>query len=236
MRLIIHLALTDFKIIFRDKFFRIFLLLPVILFALIVWALPSLINEYEFLIPFLPLFIAIGVIENTQMFCFICTMVLIDEKETNVSKVYGVVPITKTQFILSRMLLPFLFTVLLNILLFIIQPFYDISLSDVLLISFLAAMVVPAYVFAINSFAKNRMQGMVYIKAFNMLVILPIAAFFVPENITYAFSILPTHWIFLSVEYSTKNISIFAPFLIGFMFLLGLIAFFTKKFLKIHFL
>jgi fluoroquinolone transport system permease protein len=235
MKQLMLFATTDFKLIFRDPSLRVFLVLPAILFALIIWTVPSLIENYDFLIPYLPVFLAIAVIENTQMFCFISSMVLIDEKETDVAKVYGIVPLTKSQFILSRMLIPFLFTTMLNVLLLAIQPFYQIGFGDNLIISFLAAMVVPVYVLAINSIVKNRMQGMVYIKAFNMIVILPIAAFFIPDNLQYLFGVLPTHWIFLSVENLSNGLNIATPAMIGFVFITGLLWFFAQRFFKVHF-
>ncbi|WP_025865682.1 hypothetical protein [Prolixibacter bellariivorans] len=122
MKKILRLALIDFKIIFRDPSLRVFLVLPVILFVLIVWLVPYLVAKYEFLVPYLSLMLVGAVIENTQMYSFISSMVLIDEKETNVAKTYGVVPLTKRQYILSRMLIPYLFTVALNVILFWVQP------------------------------------------------------------------------------------------------------------------
>lgn len=235
MKKIIRLALIDFKLIFRDPSLRTFLFFPIILICLIIWALPVLITKYEFLIPYLPIFLVVAVIENTQMFCFISSMVLIDEKESDVAKVYGVVPFTKWQFIISRFLIPYSFTVLLNFILFNIQPFYTISLSSNLAISLLTGLIVPIYVLSINAIVKNRMQGMVYIKALNMLVLIPIAAFFVPDKFKPLFGFFPTHWIFQSVENVTKGLSIASMSIVGFIFLGLLLFFVSKQFIKKHF-
>lgn len=235
MHKITKLALTDFKIIFRDPSLKSFLVLPVLLFALILWLVPYLVSEYDFLIPYLPLFLVIAVIENTQMFCFISSMVLIDEKESEVAKVYGIVPLTKFEYLVSRFLIPYFFTVLLNVILFIVQPFFTISLGDNLLISLLAALVVPVYVMGINAIVQNRMQGMVYIKAFNMLVLLPVAAFFVPEKIKHFFGILPTHWIFQSIEMLTQDSSIGFMVGIGFLFFAALLWYTAGLFIRRHF-
>ena len=235
MHKITKLALTDFKIIFRDPSLKSFLVLPVLLFALILWLVPYLVSEYDFLVPYLPLFLVIAVIENTQMFCFISSMVLIDEKESEVAKVYGIVPLTKLEYLVSRFLIPYFFTVLLNVILFIVQPFFTISLGDNLLISLLAALVVPVYVMGINVIVQNRMQGMVYIKAFNMLVLLPVAAFFVPENIKHFFGILPTHWIFQSIEMLAQDDSIWFMAGIGFLFFAALLWYTSGLFIKRHF-
>ncbi|MCB0475790.1 MAG: hypothetical protein KDC69_08940 [Flavobacteriaceae bacterium] len=229
------LALTDFKIIFRDSSLKSFLFLPVILFVLIIWVVPNLVEKYDFLLPYLPLFLVVAVIENTQMFCFISSMVLIDEKETDVAKIYGVVPLSNVQFIVSRFLLPYFFTVGLNIVLFLVQPFYALDIGTVLIISFLAALVVPAYVLGINAIVENRLQGMVYIKAFNMLVLVPVAAFFVPDNIKHLFGIFPTHWIFQSVVAATQGLSIAWFSTIGFLFFTALIWGVSKLFIRVHF-
>lgn len=235
MKKIIRLALIDFKLIFRDPSLRTFLFFPIILICLIIWALPVLVTKYEFLIPYLPIFLVVAVIENTQMFCFISSMVLIDEKESDVAKVYGVVPFTKWQFIISRFLIPYSFTVLLNFILFNIQPFYTISLSSNLAISLLTGLIVPIYVLSINAIVKDRMQGMVYIKAFNMLVLIPIAAFFVPDKFKHLFGFFPTHWIFQSVENVTKGMSIASMSIVGFIFFGLLLFFVSKQFIKKHF-
>jgi fluoroquinolone transport system permease protein len=235
MKKIIKLALIDFKLIFRDPSLRTFLFFPIILISLIIWALPVLVTNHKFLLPYLPVFLVVAVIENTQMFCFISSMVLIDEKESDVAKVYGIVPFTKWQFVVSRFLIPYFFTVLLNFILFNIQPFYTITLSNNLAVSLLTALIVPIYVLSINSIVKNRMQGMVYIKAFNMLVLIPIAAFFVPEKFKHFFGIFPTHWIFQSVDNVTKGVSITTISIIGFLFLGLLLLFVSKQFIKKHF-
>jgi len=235
MKKVLKLAITDFKLIFRDPSLRAFLFLPLILIILIVWVLPSLVEEYDFLIPFLPVFIIVAAIENTQMFSFICSMILIDEKETDVAKVYSIVPLTKFQYIISRFLIPYSFTVALNIILFLVQPFYAIGLGDNLVISFLTALIVPLYVLSINAMVKNRMQGMVYIKAFNMIVLIPIVAFFVPEKIKHVFGVLPTHWIFQSIDNLTNQLSIIRLSTIGFSFLGVLLWMASKQFIRKHF-
>lgn len=235
MKKIIKLALTDFKIIFRDPSLKGFLFLPVVLFALIVWAVPALADKYEGLAPYLSLILVVAVIENTQTFSFISSMVLIDEKETNVAKVYGVVPLSKVDYIVSRFLIPYVFTVILNVILFIVQPFFTIGFGSNVLISLLAALVVPVYALAINSIVTNRMQGMVYIKAFNMLVLLPIAAFFVPERLTHLFGLLPTHWIFQSVNQATQGLPSALYLGFGYVFFAALTFVVSKIFIRKHF-
>ncbi|MDO5970268.1 ABC transporter permease [Flavivirga aquimarina] len=236
MKKIINLAITDFKIVFRDPSLKSFFFLPIVLFVLIIWGVPFLVEKYDFLQPYIPLFLIIAVIENTQLYCFVSSMVLIDEKETDVAKVYGVIPFSKTEYLISRFLIPFFFTVLLNVILLFVQPFYEIGILVNILVSLLAAAVVPLYAMAINSIVQNRMQGMVYIKAFNMLVLIPVAAFFVPESIKHVFGILPTHWIFQSIDNLANGCETGFMLGIGFLLYAILIWMVSKVFVRRHFI
>ena len=96
-------------------------------------------------------------------------------------------------------------------------------------------MIVPVYVIGITNFAKNRMEGMVWIKVFNVLVIIPVAAFFIPGPFQYLFGIFPTHWVFQGMY----NIIEFNPYLsqlgLGFIYLGFLLYFVTQQFSKKHF-
>ena len=235
MNKILKLAFTDFKIIFRDATLKAFLFLPLLLFALIIWGVPALVDKYAFLTPYLPLILGFTAVENTQAFCFISSMVLIDEKETNVAKVYGVIPLSKVEYLISRFLIPYVFTFVLNVALLMVQPFFHIGLGVNVLIAMLTALVVPVYVLGINSIVKNRMEGMVYFKAFNMMVLLPLAASFVPENFKHLFGILPTHWVFQCVENAAHGFPIGIPLAMGFFCLSSLLIVVSRLFMRKHF-
>lgn len=236
MKKILKLAFTDFKLIFRDPSLSAFFVLPFILYALLIWFVPGLVERYDVLIPYIPLFLVIGIVENTQVFCFISSMVLIEEKEANVAMLYGIIPINSIQYLLSRFIFPFFITVLLNVGLIAVQPLYDISWTQNIILSLLTALIVPAYVLGINSIVENRMQGMIAIKAFNMIVLVPIASFFVPDGFVHLFGFLPTHWVFQSIIAVIDGNSILLTEVISVLYLSGLIIWFSWKFIKNHFI
>lgn len=93
------LAINDFQLIFREPSLRSFLVLPILLFALVMWFIPYLVHTYDFLVPYIPVMLVVCVIEVTQTFSFISSMVLIEEKETLVAKTYGIVPVSKIGFL-----------------------------------------------------------------------------------------------------------------------------------------
>lgn len=236
MKKVIILAISDFKLIFRDSSLRTFLVFPFILLGAFVWFLPNLVDKYALLKPYSSIFLMIGVIENTQLFSFISSMVLIDEKETDVAKVYGVVPLSKIQYIISRLIIPFLITVILNVILLKVQSLYPVKWIPNLTISILTALVVPVFVLGMNTLAKNRMQGMIYFKALNIIALLPLAVYFLPEKFKYVFSVIPTHWIFQSIQNTSQDLSITKSVMVGFVFFILLLILVSKKFINKHFI
>lgn len=235
MNQLIKLSINDFKLIFRDPTLRIFLLLPILFFVLTLWFLPNLVEQYEAIIPYLPLIVIFAMVENTQGFCFLCTMVFVDEKETNVAKVYGVLPVGKKAFILSRLVIPYLLTLFLNALFLYLQAFFEISFFYVIMIPALFALLVPAYVLIINVIVKNRMEGMMYIKVLNIFVLIPFAAFFVPDTFKHGFGLFPTHWLFQGTENLLLDKNPLLFLFLGFILLMILLWYFTNRFVKIHF-
>ncbi|PHN02302.1 hypothetical protein [Flavilitoribacter nigricans] len=235
MSRLLQLSVTDFKLIFREPSLRAFFILPFILFVVFLWFFPMLVDRYDFLQPYVPLILMVGVIENTQLFSFISSMVLIDEKESNVAVNYGIVPIGPNAFVFSRLILPYLITVALNLIFLAWQPFYDFPFGQELLLSVVVSLVVPVYVLALNALVDNRMKGMIYIKAFNMIVLVPLAAFFVPAAYRHLFGLLPTHWIFQGIQEMTEGQSGAMYLTIGLVYLALLLVVATKKFLAYHF-
>lgn len=235
MQKIIKLALTDFKLIFRDPSLRAFLIFPIVLLAVFGWLLPMLVEKYEVITPYIPVLLSMGVLTSTQMFNFISSMVLIDEKETEVAKIYGVVPLTKWQYLLSRFLLPYGITALVTAILLYVQPFYNVGFTNTLLISLLTSMMVPLYVMTMNIMVQNRMQGMVYLKALNLIILIPVVAFFVPTEFKHLFGIFPSHWIFQSIAHIAQEISIGWIVSIGLVYFIILLWYVSKSFIRKQF-
>ncbi|NQV02237.1 MAG: ABC transporter permease [Bacteroidia bacterium] len=190
------IIISDFKLIFRDPTLKIFLFLPILIFVVIDLLIPMLVERFPVTNDFVSFILIVATVEVTQMFGLIYSLVLIDEKETEVSKIYGVLPVSQRSFILSRFLVPVLITIMVSWLLLITQPFYDLSLYTTLLFSILAGLIVPVYALGVSILSKNRLEGMVWIKVFNVIVVVPVAAFFLPAVYSWFFVLFPTHWAF----------------------------------------
>ncbi len=228
--------MTDFKLIYRDKSLRTFLFLPLLILLVVYVGLPYFIEQYpavnDYLIPIL----IVCSIETTQLFCFLYAMIFIEEKETKTNTVYGIIPVSLTKMLISRFALPVVLTAVLNFALLMIQPFFELDVINSLIYSFVSALIVPLYAIGVSIFSKNKMQGLVWVKAFNIVVILPIVYLIIDPSWKVIFTIFPTFWLFKSLEsiitdQSNFSLSIF----IAFVFMVSLLFFAIKLFQRKHY-
>lgn len=235
MRQILKISNADFWLIFRDPSLKTFLFLPLLIFVVIIWALPALIKSFPIVGEYTKYIVLVSTIQLTQMFGFIYGMMLVDEKETGVAKVYGIIPVNKIRFILGRFIFPMAITILLTWLLLLVQPFYNLAVLSCLLFALLSGLLVPVYAITISLLSKTRIEALVWVKAINFLVVLPILAFFVPDGMKYFFGIFPTFWMYLGLEQLITDQYYWVSFFIGTFFLLLLIILCSRQFSNKHY-
>jgi len=228
-------SLNDFKLVFRDSSLRIFWIMPFMILMMINLLLPYLCEQYPVIKEYVPYVLMMSILQTANMFSFIYSLVLIDEKDTQVAKVYGVMPVSHFAFTITRMLVPFLMSVGFSILILYTQPFYQMSFGAIVNLSILSGLMAPIIAIAIAILSKNKMDGMTWNKFFGLPISLPILAFFVPVAYQSFFGILPTHWLFQSFDNVLTFESYWFNFFIGIIFSILLISALTYKFIRVHF-
>ncbi len=235
MNLLLKLSGNDFKLIFRDASLRFFLALPLLIFLVINYFVPYLITEFPVVKDYLPYIFIAATIQIVQMFGFIYAMVFIDEKDTQVAKVYGILPVNKSGFTFGRLAIPIAISILVTYLLLVLQPFYSFSFEQKLGATFLIAILSVAYPLMIAILSTNKMEGMTWVKGLNIIVILPLATYFVPTTYSYFFAIFPTYWLFEFIKEMIEGSFSVIHFVISALYL-GLVVFFSMSFfVKRHF-
>lgn len=234
MNTLLPLSISDFKLVFRDSSLRIFLVMPLLIFLVVLLAMPYFIEQYDNALAFLSIVLMGASVQTSIMFGFIYSMVLINEKDLHVAKVYGILPVSKTGFTLSRLVLPFLMACVMTFLLLFIQPFYEFNLLAVVVISVLCGLMAPLLTLLVAIFSKNKMEGMTWFKLINLLVSLPLASFFIPKYASL-FGVLPSYWAFQSLHFMIEGLEPTWTLATGFTFTLLLLVVLVKRFTKVHF-
>lgn len=229
----VGILVSDFKLVFRDASLRLFLFIPLLILLVINPLLPALIERFPIISAYVPYVLMGALVQASIMFGFIYAMVFIEEKETAVASVYGVLPVSKKGFVLMRLLLGVVISISMAWLVLVVQPFYKFSVIQGLGISFLAGLIAPMLALLVALLSKNKMEGMTWFKGINIFVSLPLLAYFVPDSYAWLFGILPAYWPY-EVLMQVILVSDFShEFLIGFGYaaflLMILIHLFTRK-------
>lgn len=235
MKTLIKVAVNDFRLVFRDNSLKIFLALPVFVFPAIRYGLPYVTESYEFLKDYINVFMMFAIMQGSVAFGFIYSMVLVDEKDTNVAKVYGILPVSNFWFVFFRLIPPFLLATAVTFLLLLFQTFYSLTIVANLLISALAGLQTPIMILFISIVSKNKIEAMTWQKLFSIPLYLPIFSFFVPIAISYIFAIFPTFWIYQSFDSLLRTENFLGYAVSGFIYNILLIAILIKKFTQNHF-
>lgn len=235
MKTLLKVAINDFKLVFRDASLNFFFIFPIINLFVVRYGLPYVVENVPVLADYVPILIMFLANQASLIFGFIYSMVLIDEKDTNVAKVYGILPVSKFWFAIFRLIPPFLLSTIATFLMIIVQPYFEIPIAVNLFFAVLAGLIAPIMILFIALMAKNKLEGMTWQKLFNIPIMLPVLAFFVPAAFSFLFGFLPTHWSYQGFNNLVNGESYFRHLLAGYILSGLLIVFLARKFSQDHF-
>lgn len=232
---LVKVAGNDFRLVFRDNSLKIFLVLPLFNLIVIRCAVPYLAGVYPILADYINVILMLATMQGATAFGFIYSMVLIDEKDTQVAKVYGVLPVSKFWFAAFRLLPPFFLAVLMTFLLLLVEPFYGLPIISTLALSTLAGLVAPMMILLTAIVAKNKIEAMTWQKLFNIPLFLPVLFLFIPVPVSLVFALSPTYWAFQGLQGLIEGKSFWGYILIGLAHSVLLLALLVKRFTGSHF-
>lgn len=235
MEKLIKVAINDFKLVFRDNSLNFFFIFPILNLLVVRYGFPFVVGKFDVLEDYVPILVMFIANQGALIFGFIYSMVLIDENDTNVAKVYGVLPISQFWFVIVRLIAPFLFSTIATVLIFFVEPYFHLSIGINLIYSALCGLIAPVMVLFVATMSKNKLEGMTWQKLFNLPVTLPVLTFFVPTTFSFIFAFLPTFWAYRGFDNLVKGESYEIYLIVGFIFNFLLIASMAKRFSKTHF-
>lgn len=235
MKKLINVAANDFRLVFRDNSLKFFIVLPLLNLPVIRYGVPYVAEIYEVLQDYIAVILMMATMQGSIAFGFIYSMVLVDEKDTQVAKVYGVLPVSKFWFTVFRLIPPFFLATLATFLLLLVEPFYDLPVISGFAYSALAGMVAPLMILLTAIVASNKIEAMTWQKLFNIPLYLPILAFYVPVSFSVVFAVSPTFWAYQGFSFLIEGGNFWFYILIGFTHNILLLVLMVKSFTKSHF-
>ena len=233
--MLFKVAFNDFRLVFRDNSLKIFILLPLLILLVIRYGVPYVAGVYAGLQSYVFVILMLATLQGAIAFGFIYSMVLVDEKDSGVAKVYGILPVSKFWFVAFRLIPPFILAQLSTVALLSVEPFYHLPLLSVLVYSALAGLVAPLMALFVAAAAENKIEAMTWQKIFNLPLFLPVFAFFIPASFTFVFAIFPTFWTYQGFNLLIEGKNAAGYLLIGFVYNISLILLMIKRFIGEHF-
>lgn len=194
MQKALTLLKQDLRISWRDTSTRVFLLIPLVLFALVNLGGPALLEAFPEAVDYAPPFLLILALQGGIMFGFISGFLLLDEKDQDLLSVYRILPLPIMQFLAMRMLFPFLGTLVYILALLAFNPVFSFTGLELFLTSFNLSLITPTLALLLGALAKNKVEGLTYFKAMDLILLIPILPFFLDDTWKYPFMVVPTFW------------------------------------------
>lgn len=189
------LTVNELKHVRRDSLLRWMAAMPVILSLLLRWAVPAIDANITFdLQPYYVLIMsAYAVFGVPVIIGFIVGMLLLDDRDDGTLQAMRVTPLTLERYLIYKLTLPVLVSTVLTI---ACIPLTGLMAQRIAFVPacLVGALWAPILALLMASFARNKLQGFVLMRVSNILVAVPMVAWFVPSRWESAFGVLPAYW------------------------------------------
>lgn len=205
MNKLINLVSSDIRQIVRDRTLLSFLFFPIIVLVLLRWGLPPLTERYPILAEYHDIILMFSGMQSAVLFGFIVSFLMVDEKDEQVMDVIRVLPITARFFLFYRLSFASLIAALMALGILLGGGLVHPSIGASTCIAVLFGLTASLITLTIATFANNKIEGMALFKIIDLILMMPLLAFFLEEPIRYLFGIIPVFWTYALLEQSIEG-------------------------------
>jgi fluoroquinolone transport system permease protein len=193
------LAPIDAKSIGRDPLLRWMILYPLLMAALVRWGVPALTGRlqavYQFdLSPYYLLLMSFVVLMTPMLTGMVIGFLLLDEKDARTLTALQVTPLTLNGYLVYRITVPILLSFAVSLVVVSVAGLVPVEPLALILSSASAAFLTPFYALFLAAFATNKVQGFALTKGLGVLLLPPLAAYFVDPPLQWLFGLVPLFW------------------------------------------
>jgi len=197
MNFLTAFARNDLKNIRRDSLLIYMLVIPWVMVLLVRLVVPWAARSYPLpLEPYYPLLISFFfILQFPVLFGLLFGLLFLDEKDDQVLVALRVTPVSAERYVQYR----FLITILLSLAYMLIAiPATGLSGVSIIIplipVALLGSFFATLVLLVIIVFANNKVEGLAIMKAFGILMVGPMVAFFTDSPWQYLLGLLPSFW------------------------------------------
>jgi len=190
----------DAKIVGRDSLLRAVIGLPLMIALLTRLVVPMLAQQIGAVIGFDVAIYQERIMSGALLLITptICGLVvgflLLDQRDDRTLAALQVTPLPPRAYLAYRLAAPLLLSLIMTVVAFPLAGLADAGIAAVVLAALAAAPLAALVALGLATFAENKVQGLALLKGCSVLMIVPIAAIFVPSPWQWALGIAPTFW------------------------------------------
>ncbi|MFB5662583.1 hypothetical protein [Alteribacillus sp. HJP-4] len=191
MNTIFQLLKMDRKHITRDPLLLLTLAAPLLMLALVKWALPllpfSLVTKH-------PLILGALLLMTPLMIGLLAGFLMLEEKGQHLLRYYAVSPLRYHGYLFFRLLLPVTVSVFFSVVIIILYDTQGYPLLSLVPAVAAASLQAPVVMLASGSLAANKVEGLALSKLLNIILLLSAALPLFSGWWTYAAYFFPAAW------------------------------------------
>lgn len=237
MRFLTVFVKNDLKNISRDALLLFVLTVPWLIPVFFRLAIPPLTmwleKSYGFnLQPYYPLLLSFAVLLQVPLiFGIVFGFLLLDEKDDGILAAIQVTPLSMDGYLKHRLFLTFLLSVFYVIVMLMATGLvYPVLIANLFPIILLAGLLGIGGALFIAVLANNKVEGLALMKAMGMLLLGPLAAFFIEGRWQLLLGFVPSYWLAKAYGLVSAGENALLYILAGLAYLSLLIYLLLKKF------
>ena len=215
MQFLYKIVRNDLKLIFRDKSLVVMFIIPVAIILICRFGIPQLAVLVPAMRSYYWLLVAVLTMVTAATPSYLFSFIFLDERDENVHVQLQVLPVPDNFILKIRIAFTICFGFIFSLLILLLNGLTYFEILPLVMISLLFALVPPVLTFSITAFAKNKIEAATLYKGLNVVLFIPLIAFFIRGETRTLFRIIPFFWIYESVHINMLNLHFFVSFLVA---------------------
>lgn len=229
---------NELKRIGSDNLLLLMALYPILLVIMGRYLVPFL--RESFLSPTFdlanhyPAILVFFILANPYVYGAMAAFMVLDDREERTLQAIQVTPIKVSEYLSAKISLVVIISIITGVIITLFLDLFPITFIQALVINILISLAAPFNMILINNFAKNKVEGFAVVKGTGVLIMLPLAAFYIPEKFNLLAGIIPGYWPAMAINKIVNPDFGFMPYwgysLFGLVYIVVLIVAMYKKF------
>jgi fluoroquinolone transport system permease protein len=190
----------DAKSIGRDALLRWIILLPILIALITRWFLPILLQQVESIIeiellPYYPPLMAYMLLLLVpNLIGFVTGFLLLDQRDDRTLFALQVTPLSLKGYLIYRLTMPVILSFLLTLIVLPLSGLVPLDWPLLLVAALSAAPMAPIFALALAALSQNKVQGFALMKVSGIVLLPPLAAYFIQSDWQLLLGLVPTYW------------------------------------------